>query len=97
MVQVVKIKMQNEQICCFLLISSEAILNTLTANYEYSRRNTDNLPLPVQMQSSEKLESFPACFISFLNCGLNFEHFEKKTSFIAQVFLKLLTPKDVFI
>ena len=32
--------------------------NTLTANYEYSRSNTDNLPLPVQMQLSEKLETF---------------------------------------
>ena len=65
------------------------ILNTLTADYEYSRSNTDNLPLPVQMQLSEKLETF-------LESALNFEHFEKKMNLIAQVFLKLLTPKDVF-
>ena len=68
----------------------------LTANYEYSRSNTDNLPLPVQMQLSEKLETFSGFFIAFLESALNFEHFEKKMSLIAQVFLKLLTPKDVF-
>ena len=68
----------------------------LTANYEYSRSNTDNLPLPVQMQLSEKLETFSRFFIAFLESALNFEHFEKKMSLIAQVFLKLLTPKDVF-
>ena len=44
------------------------------------------------MQLSEKLETF---FIAFLESALNFEHFEKKMSLIAQVFLKLLTPKDV--
>ena len=68
-------------------------LNTLTANYEYSRSNTYNLPLPVQMQLSEKLETF---FIAFLESALNFEHFEKKMSLMAQVFPKLLTLKDVF-
>ena len=71
-------------------------LNTLTANYEYSRSNTYNLPLPVQMQLSEKLETFPRFFIAFLKSALNFEHFEKKMSLMAEVFPKLLTLKDVF-
>ena len=66
-------------------------LNTLTANYEYSRSNREHLPLPMQMQLSEK----PKTFYQFLESTLNFEHFEKKMSLIAQVFLKLLTPKDV--
>ena len=70
-------------------------INTLTANYGYSRSNTDNLPLPVQIQLSEKLNNF-LNFIAFLESALNFEHFGKKMSLIAQVFLKLLTPKDVF-
>ena len=48
------------------------------------------------MQLSEKLKTFSAFFIAFSESALNFEHFEKKKSFIAQVFLKLLTPKDVF-
>ena len=72
------------------------MVNTLTANYEYSRSNTDNLPLPVQVQLSEKLKTFYQFFIAFSESALNFEHFEKKMSLTAQAFLKLLTPKDVF-
>ena len=54
------------------------LVSTLTANYEYSRSNTDNLPLPAQMQLSEKLERFSRLFIAFFESALNFEHFEKK-------------------
>ena len=50
----------------------------LTANYEYSRSNTDNLPLPVQMQLSKKLKTFYRFFIAFFESALNFGHFEKK-------------------
>ena len=63
----------------------------LTANYEYFRSNRENLP-----QLSEKPNTFFELFIAFLKSTLNFEHFEKKKmSLIAQVFLKLLAPKDV--
>ena len=31
------------------VISSYQEVNTLTANYEYSRSNRENLPLPIQM------------------------------------------------
>ena len=68
----------------------------MTANYEYSRSNTDNLQLPVQMLLSKKLNTFCRFFIAFFEAALNFEHFEKKVSLTAQVFLELLTPKDVF-
>ena len=51
--------------------------NTLTASYEYSCSNTDNLPLPVQMQLSEKLKTFSKFFIACFESALNFEHFEK--------------------
>ena len=53
-------------------------INTLTASYEYSRSNTNNLPLALQMQLSDKLETFSGLFITFLESALNFEHFEKK-------------------
>ena len=60
---------------------SEAIrFNTLTGNYEYSRNNTDGLPLPVQMQLSGKLKTFSQFFIAFFESTLNFEHFEKKSA-----------------
>ena len=54
------------------------LVNTLTANYEYSRSNRENLPLPIQMQLSEKPKTFSEFFIAFLESTLNFEHFEKK-------------------
>ena len=45
----------------------------LTANYEYSGSNRENLP-----QLSEKPNTFFELFIAFLKSRLNFEHFEKK-------------------
>ena len=72
------------------------LFNTLAASYEYCRNSTDNLPLPVQTQLSEKLITFSWFFIAFFQSALNFAHLEKKISLIAQVFLNLLTPKDVF-
>ena len=50
----------------------------MTANYEYSRRNRENLPLSIQMQLSEKQKLFCCIFIAFLESTLNCEHFEKK-------------------
>ena len=50
----------------------------LTANYEYSRSNSENLPLPIEMQLSEKSKIFSKFFIGFLESTLNFENFEKK-------------------
>ena len=48
------------------------------------------------MQLSEKLKTFSSFFIAFSESALIFEHFEEKKSFRAQVFLRLLTPKDTF-
>ena len=52
----------------------------LTTNYEYSRSNRDNLPLPIQRQLSEKLKTFSQFFIALLECTLYVEHFEKNKS-----------------
>ena len=46
------------------------------------------------MQLSEKSKKICQFFIVCLEFTLNFENFEKKMSFIAYVFLKLLTSKD---
>ena len=59
-------------------------INTMTANYEYSRSNRENSPLPIQMQLSDKVKTVYGFFIAFLESTLNFEHFKKR-----------LTPKDV--
>ena len=40
-----------------ILIRTEILgllVNTLTANYEFSRSNTDHLPLPIQIKLSKK-------------------------------------------
>ena len=50
----------------------------MTANYEYTRSNGENLPLPIRLQFSKKLKPFCRNFIAFLESTLNFEHFEKK-------------------
>ena len=47
------------------------------------------------MQLTGKLETFPIFFSEFSESALICEHFQKKMSLIAQVFLKLLTPKNV--
>ena len=50
----------------------------MTANYEYSCTNADDLPLPVKMQSPSKLKTFSPILIAFFDSALNFEHLEKK-------------------
>ena len=49
----------------------------LTANYEYSRSNGENLPLIIQMQLSGNLKYFCRNFIAFLKSKATFEQFEK--------------------
>ena len=54
------------------------LASTLTADDEYSRSNMENLPLPNQMQLSEKSKTSCCNRFLFLEFTLNFEHFEKK-------------------
>ena len=49
----------------------------MTANFEYSRTNRENLAVPIQMQLYEKRKTFCQFFIAYLESTLNFEHFEK--------------------
>ena len=69
--------------------------NTSSADGRYSLLNTDNLTQPIQMRVSERQRTFSRFFLAFLKSSLNFEHFEKKMSLIADVFPKLRTPKNV--
>ena len=48
------------------------------------------------MQLTGTVKTFSQFFIAFSECALKFQHFEKKKSFIGQLFPRLLTPKDVF-
>ena len=49
----------------------------------------------IQMHSSQKEKIFSRFFSAFSQSALNFEHFQKKRTFIAYVFPKLPTTKNV--
>ena len=49
----------------------------------------------IQMLLSQKENIFSRVFSAFFVSPLNFEHFQKKMTLIADVFLKLPTTKDV--
>ena len=70
-------------------------LNTLTANDKYSLNSKDKWMQTIQMLLSQKQNIFPGFFCSFFESALNFEHFQKKVTLIAYVFMKLSTTKDV--
>ena len=53
-------------------------LNTLTAEYKYSRRNMQTFAQPVQTPLSLKQKLFSGFFIAFLKSTWNGEHFQKK-------------------
>ena len=65
----------------FVLVCSEILglfVNTLTAEYQYSRRNMQDFTQQIQTQFSQKRKAFSAFFIAFLKCTSSSEHFEKK-------------------
>ena len=70
-------------------------LNTLTANDKYSVISKDKWMQTIQMHLSKKQNIFSEFFSAFSESALNFEHFQKKMTLIADVFRKLLATKDV--
>ena len=58
-------------------------VNTLTAEYTYSRRNMQTFTQQVQMLLSLKEKPFSEFFIAFLKSTWNGEHFQKKESLLA--------------
>ena len=70
------------------------LLNTLTAKYDLSRSNRDNLPLPIEIKLPKNRKYFCWTFFNFLASTWNLQCSEVKMSLIGQVFLELLTPKD---
>ena len=49
----------------------------------------------LEMHLSQKQKIFSELFSAFFESALNFEHFQKKMTFIAYVFPKLPTTKNV--
>ena len=56
----------------------EVFVNTLTADDKYPVQDCENLPLLIQMQLSEKLETLSQFFVPVLDSTSNFKHFETK-------------------
>ena len=68
-------------------------VNTLTDVDKYCLHYRENLTQPIQILLSEKQKTFSQFFSPFLKSALNFEHFQKKMTLIADVFPKLASPK----
>ena len=72
------------------------VVNTFTANEKYSLLNTNNLTQSIQMELSQKQKSCSGSFFSIFGIYIKFGAFSKqKITFIANVFLKIWTPKNV--
>ena len=70
-------------------------VNKLTTDDKYSLLNRDNLLQPIHILVFLKEKTFSELFSPFLKSALGFEHFQKKNTLIADVFLKLKTPQKV--
>ena len=70
-------------------------VNTLTDDDNYCLLYRDNLTQTIQILLSQKQQAFSQFFSPFLKSTLNFEHFQKKMTLIADVFPKLPAPKMV--
>ena len=70
-------------------------VNTLTDDDKYCLLYRDNLTQPIQIRLSQKQKTFSQFFSAFLKSTLNFEHFQKKMTLIADVFPKLPSPNKM--
>ena len=67
----------------------------MTSDAKYSVQDSGNLPLPIQMQLSEKRKLFSQFFFPFLQSTWNFKRFEKMIIVIANVFPKFQIVKNL--
>ena len=72
-------------------------VNILSEDDKYCLLYRDNLTQPIQILLSQKQKPFSEFFSVFLKSTLNFEHFQKKLTLIADVFPKVPSPKKVII
>ena len=75
--------------------SLRLFVNTLTDDDNYCLLYRDNLTQTIQILLSQKQQAFSQFFSAFLKSTLNFEHFQKKMTLIADVFPQLPSPKNV--
>ena len=68
-------------------------LNTLTAEYKYSRRNMQTFAETLQTPLSLKQKPFSEFFIAFLESTWNGEHFQKKGEFSSLSIFEIIDSK----
>ena len=73
----------------------EVFVNTLTADDKCPLQDCENLPLPIQMQLSEKRKTFFIFLFYFWNLHQILNVLKKKIIVIANVFHKLQTLKNL--
>ena len=65
-------------------------VNTLTAENKYSLCNVHNFAQQFQTPLSQKQKTFCGCFIPFLKCAWNLEHFEKKNEYPSLIISEIM-------
>ena len=84
-----------EKVCLSQIWNLRTVFNTLTGEFQYSRRNMCNFPQQLPTQLSHKRRAFSGFFIAFPKCTSSLEHPQMGMNFLAEVFPKLLTPQEV--
>ena len=70
-------------------------VNTLTAEYKYSRRNMQTFAQQIQRPLSLKKKIFSRFFIPFLKSTWNVEQFQKKGEISRLRISEIIDPKEV--
>ena len=70
-------------------------INTLTVNDKYYLLNRDNLTETIQIELSQKQNTFFQFCFAFSKSILNFKHLPKKMTLIVDVFPEILAPKNM--
>ena len=73
------------------------IVNTLTPDDKYSRRNIKIFWRQLQMPLSQKGKSFCAFLIVFLNCGWNLQRSENQKEYPSLIITEIIaSERDVY-
>ena len=70
-------------------------VNTVTDNDKYCLVYRDNLKQPIQILLAQNQKTFSPCLPAFSKSPLNFKHFQRKMTLIADAFPELPSPKKV--
>ena len=73
----------------------ELFVNTLSEDHKYCLLYRDNLMQRIQILLSQKQKTFSEFSSPFSKSALNFEHFQKQMTLIANGFPKIPSPRNV--